>query len=82
MGNAIFIILPLLFFLYSSAFSQTTFKVNLSVAQTYQDDWRLGKKLALDFANILELNSKFKSRLTILQKYLSNIKVIIFIYAL
>ena len=52
-------LLPLLFLLYSSAFSQTTFKVNLSVAQTYQDDWRLGKKLALDFANILELNSKF-----------------------
>lgn len=39
--------------------SQTVFRTNVTMAQGYMDDWRLGKKLSAEIGSMFELNSKF-----------------------
>ncbi len=47
-------------FLPIYSFSQTVLRTNVTMAQGYMDDWRLGKKLSGEVGTMFELNSKFK----------------------
>lgn len=55
-----FILLILLLSSLLSATSQTVLRTNVTMAQGYMDDWRLGKKLSGEVGTMFELNSKFK----------------------
>lgn len=43
-----------------SVASETVLRTNVTFAQGYMDDWRLGKKLSGEIGTMFEFNSKFQ----------------------